>query len=180
MRRQIGIDIAGGNEYSAIYEQNEIGGNLTDRIDLVAAPDPKAGPTEEEEGNVSADSAAKGDQFAQLKVEIPELTQCEEGHGGITASTPKSGGGRNPLGDLDPNATLDPCVFKQQPCCPVNEVPFIKWNFRMITPDTNSRIDRCKGERIGQIDCLEQRPQLVITIRALSENLERPVDLGTG
>jgi hypothetical protein len=48
----------------------------------------------------------------------------------------------------------------------------------VIADDLDPLRQRFEMERIGKAHGLKQRPQFVIAIRALPENLERPVDLG--
>jgi hypothetical protein len=50
----------------------------------------------------------------------------------------------------------------------------------MVAGEDYARLASTKVERIGEIDRLEKGPQFVVPIGTLSQDFERPVDLGEG
>jgi len=178
--RQSAIDLARRHGETDIDKEEQGGGEFGHRIDLVAATDSQSGSTKQEEWDIGTEAAGQAKEIAGRKRDPPEGLERQEGDRRVAASAAEPTGHRNPLLDLDLDALLNASHLPEEGDCPGDKILLPEGNSRMVTGEDGPGLTSAKVERIGEVDCLEESPQLVIAIRTLSEDFERPVDLGEG
>ena len=149
-------------------------------IDLVAPAQAKGGPPHQEERHVGAQPAGQEVESGPTQTHSPEPVQGHQHRRGVAAPPRQPPADGDAFGDGDLRPPLDARVALQLESGPQGQVPFVAGHGRIVAAHHQPARTRLDQDVVVKIDRLEERAQLVVAVRAHTEDLQPEVDLGVG